>query len=143
MISSKMAAQITMNKATETLNEVILGVFNSYAGRPCFKVKLNQRYQNISYYRFQQYTFRLAKVFIDQDIDPGQRIAIIAENSVEWMASLTAAWLVGAVIVPLRSSLSADLLLHMLQDSGTGLIFLQHEEHLNIIADHLLPPWSY
>ncbi len=119
---------------TQNLNQAILAAMTTYAGQTCFQVKRGTRYQDISYRQFEILTFRLASFFRRQGISKGERVVITANNSVEWMAAYMACLLSGGVAVPLRTSLTGDMLRFILEDSEASIAVLQDEEHIQTIS---------
>lgn len=86
--------------------------------------------------------FRLIKFFKENKLAPGCRIAIVADNSVEWWAMYMATLMFGGIAVPLRTSLSPQMLFCALENSGASLILLQHSRHLEMISEAYLPDLS-
>lgn len=126
-----------MNEQAQNLNQALLAAMDNYAKRTCFQVKQDRRYQNISYWRFQMLTFHMAKFFADQGITNGERVAIVADNCLEWIVAYVACLLSGGVAVPLRTTLAPDTLHFILQDSGTRLVILQNTEHVQALTTTL------
>ena len=67
-------------------------------------------------------------------ITRGDRVAILSENRREWTVADFASLLIGAVVVPLYSTLTAEQIAFMLRDSGARAIFLSNEKHLQKIS---------
>jgi long-chain acyl-CoA synthetase len=63
-------------------------------------------------------------------IRPGDRIAILSENRPEWPMADMASLLLGAVTVPLYTTLTADQSAFALNDSGCRAIFLSSDHQL-------------
>ena len=122
-----------MSQQEQTLNQQLLSVMDSYAGRTCFKVKQGRRYQNISYHRCQHMVFKMARFFSSQGIRKGERVAIVAENSLEWMVTYLACLLSGGVAVPLRTSLATETLHHVLKDSGARIVVLEDQKYIQFV----------
>src|SRR5262245_8568751 len=121
----------------QNLSQRLLVAMDGYAKQTCFQIKPDKRYESISYQQFQHLTFRLAKFLRQQGLSRGERLAIVAENSLSWMVASVAGWLAGGVVVPLRPSLAPDILLAILQDSGSRLAIVQHQPHLEAILSRL------
>lgn len=128
-----------MYEEANNLNQALLAAMTAYAGRTCFQVKQGRRYQNISYHRFQVLAFRLASYFRAQDIIDGERVAIVASNSLEWMVAYVACLLSGGVAVPLRCSLAPDTLRFVLKDCGARVVILEEQEHIETVLASLAP----
>jgi len=128
-----------MSEEMKSLNRCLLAAMNSYAEQACFQIKRGGHYQNVSYRRFQARVFRTIRFFRSQGIVQGERVAIVADNSLEWMVTYVACLLSGGVAVPLRSSLPPDTLRFILQDCGARLAILQEPRHLQNLISHPLP----
>jgi len=124
-----------MKEKVKNIGQALLLAMDKYAGRTCFKVKRDGRYQDITYGEFQKLTFRLAQFFRGQGLAEGDRVAIIVENSPEWMLGYVASLLSGMVVVPLNPLLPAEILRFALQHSGTSLAFFQGREQSRIIEE--------
>jgi long-chain acyl-CoA synthetase len=70
-------------------------------------------------------------------IDRGDRIAILSENRPEWPIADVASLLLGAVTVPLYTTLTAEQIAFLLSDSGCRVIFLSSDQHLRKILSTL------
>lgn len=80
-------------------------------------------------------TSRLARRFLETDgIEPGDRIAIMLPNVVQWPVTWLAAQKAGAVVVPVNSSYQRGDLAFVLQDSGARLV-VTDAEHAELVAD--------
>ncbi len=116
------------------MNQVLLAAMDAYAGRACFQIKRGKRYRSISYRRFQTLTFRLTSFLRRQSVS---RVAVVADNCLEWMIAYVACLLSGGAVVPLRTSLAPDTLHFILRDSSARLVILKDEEHLQAISASL------
>lgn len=123
-----------MSKRSQTLNQRLLEALDAHTDQTCFHIKQRARYHSISYRRFQSRLMRMVDFFRKQGINDGQRVAIAAENSVDWMSTFIACLLSGGVAVPLRPSLAANTLHSILQNSEASLVLLEEEEHVRAVA---------
>src|SRR3954464_5539164 len=80
---------------------------------------------------------RTARLLHSWGIQPGDRIAILSENRPEWPISDIATLLVGAVTVPLYTTLTAEQSAFVLNDSGCRAIFLSSDHQLHKILSVL------
>ena len=124
-----------METEVKNFNQALLAAMDKYAKRTCFKFKRGKRYRKISYRKFEWLLFRVTHFFRLQGISNGERVAIIARNSVECMLAYVASLLSGGVAVPLHASLTSHMLHFILKDSGASLVVLQNEEHIKIVLD--------
>jgi len=122
-----------MNEQAQNLNQALLAAMDTYGRRTCFQVKRGRRYQDISYRRFQTLALRLASFFRHYGLADGERVAIIADNCLEWMVAYVACLLSGGVTVPVPTSLTPDMLCFILQDSGSRLVVVHDERQGHIL----------
>lgn len=83
---------------------------------------------------------RWQRALARENLEPGERVAILLRNSVEWVCFEQAALALGLVIVPLYPSDSADSIAYILEDSAASLLLTgtrQRWETLSRRCDHL------
>ena len=85
----------------QTLSELIENSIRRYGDRPAFGTKTQTHYEWITYSEFGIQLGKLRTLFKRHGVKKGDRIAIIANNSVEFALSIYAAYGLGAVIVPM------------------------------------------
>jgi long-chain acyl-CoA synthetase len=91
----------------------------------------------ISSREFGRRVARTAHMLHSWGIRPGDRVAILSENRPEWPIADVASLLLGAVTVPLYTTLTADQSAFVLNDSGCRAIFLSSAQHLRKILSVL------
>ena len=64
-------------------------------------------------------------------IGKGDRVAILSENRPEWPITDFACFCLGAIVVPIYSTLTAEQTAHILNDSGARLVVVSSERQLN------------
>ncbi|HEY6338173.1 MAG TPA: long-chain fatty acid--CoA ligase [Candidatus Sulfotelmatobacter sp.] len=79
---------------------------------------------------FGQSTIRTARALREWGIGRGDRVAILSENRPEWPMADMATLLLGAVTVPLYTTLTPEQTAFVLNDSGCRVIFVSSELHL-------------
>jgi long-chain acyl-CoA synthetase len=84
----------------------------------------------VSSREFGRSTVRTARALQGWGIRKGDRVAILSENRPEWPIADMAALLLGAVTVPLYTTLTAEQTAFALNDSGCRAIFVSSEIHL-------------
>src|SRR5207244_9055424 len=70
-------------------------------------------------------------------ISRGDRVAILSENRHEWVVADFACMLLGAVVVPIYTTLTAEQTCYMLRDSGARAIFVSSVRHLEKVLSVL------
>ena len=91
----------------------------------------------ISSGEFGQSVARTAAALQQWGIRPGDRIAILSENRPEWPIADMASLLLGAVTVPLYTTLTAEQTAFVLNDAGCRAIFLSLDHHLHKVLSIL------
>ncbi len=70
-----------------------------------------------------------ANGFRSWGVTRGDRVAILSENRHEWMVADLACMLLGAVVVPIYTTLTAEQTAYILRDSGARAIIVSSEKH--------------
>lgn len=80
---------------------------------------------------------RTARALCSWGIQPGDRIAILSENRPEWPIADVSSLLLGAVTVPLYTTLTAEQTAFVLNDSGCRAIFVSSDQQLHKVISIL------
>jgi len=91
----------------------------------------------ISSREFAQKVARTAAALRSWGIHPGDRIAILSENRPEWPVADVSSLLIGAVTVPLYTTLTADQTAFALGDAGCRVIFVSSGQQLHKVISIL------
>jgi long-chain acyl-CoA synthetase len=91
----------------------------------------------ISSREFARSVARTARALHNWGVRPGDRIAILSENRPEWPIADMACLLLGAVTVPLYTTLTAEQSAFVLGDSGCRMIFVSSDQHLHKVLSVL------
>jgi long-chain acyl-CoA synthetase len=86
---------------------------------------------------FGQRVAKIARALHAGGIRQGDRIAVLSENRPEWPMADIASLLLGAVTVPLYTTLTAEQTAFVLHDSGCRTIFLSSDQQLHKILSIL------
>ena len=78
----------------------------------------------------------LAASLSDQGVQPGDRIAVLAMNSLSYLVLYGAVSALGAILVPLNWRLSRDELTYILENSGAFLLFFDRAQSANARVLH-------
>ncbi len=119
-----------------TLNDIFFAAVERDLDRMMLHRDTGQ-WRPISSREFGRSVARTARWLYDREIRAGDRIAILSENRPEWPAADMACLLLGAVTVPLYTTLTAEQTAFVLNDSGCRAIFLSSEQQLRKVASIL------
>ena len=114
-----------------------------------FAIRVNRTPRSIAYrqfdgesgkwreYNWQEMGTRLARwkrALVRENLEPGDRVAILLRNSIEWVCFDQAALAIGLVVVPLYPSDAPDSLAYILEDSGTRLLLVGTQKRWETLA---------
>ena len=99
-----------------------------FANRAVLRAKKSGLYTDILWKDLLVDIKKLGMALIDLGIEPQDRIAILSENRPEWAAADLSSLSIGAVTVPIYTSLTADEIGYILKDSNVKLVFISSPE---------------
>ena len=85
---------------------------------------------SVSSSEFYQSVVGVARALEEWGISKGDRVAILSENRPEWTIADFACLLIGAVVVPVYTTLTGEQMAYMLHDSGARVVFVSTEKQL-------------
>ncbi|MDX9893742.1 MAG: long-chain fatty acid--CoA ligase [Patescibacteria group bacterium] len=102
-----------------------------FSRRPALKFKYHGAYISISFKELNHRVEILAKGLKELGIVKGDRAAILSENRSEWVRSDLAILSLGAITVPVHTTVSAQIIKHVLSDSGSRVVFVSNQQQFN------------
>ncbi|WP_236794648.1 long-chain fatty acid--CoA ligase [Amycolatopsis sp. GM8] len=106
----------------------------SRAESPVLSRKTADGWQDVSYGEFGALVHGLAKGLLAAGINAGDRVLIFGRTSVEWSAADFALLSVGAVVVPVYPTASAEQVRHIVADSGPVACFAETAEQTELVG---------
>jgi long-chain acyl-CoA synthetase len=91
-------------------------------------------WQDITAQHFRDEVLALAKGLLAEGIRFGDRVAIMARTRYEWTLFDFALWAIGAQVVPVYPTSSAEQVCWMMHDSGVSAAIVEHEDHAMTIG---------
>ena len=79
-----------------------------------------------SYTAFVTEIERCARAFVASGLNPGDRVAIWAPNSAEWMFAALGAQMVGGVLVPINTRFKGSEAAYVIERSGASFLFVSN-----------------
>jgi long-chain acyl-CoA synthetase len=113
----------------QTLNDI----FSTIVERRHERVMLAReagRWVPINSQQFYQYVAAVAVALRNWGICKGDRVAILSENRPEWVVTDFASFQLGAVVVPIYATLTAQQTAYILCDSGAKVVVVSTEQQL-------------
>ncbi len=111
-----------------TLNDIFFAVVERES-RVVMMYHTQTGWASISSQDFYRSVAGVARGLREWGIVAGDRVAIIGENRPQWAFADFACLMVGAVVVPLYPSLTAEQSAFVLRDSGARAVFVSNETH--------------
>jgi long-chain acyl-CoA synthetase len=118
-----------MAMTPNTINDIFYGIVDSNRDR-VMTYKQTVKWIPIASRELYRDAVGVARTLASWGIQKGDRIAILSENRPEWALADFGAMLLGAVTVPIYTTLTAEQSAHLLKDSGARVIFLSTADQL-------------
>ncbi len=118
-------AQHLTNQMSElrTINDLFYRIVERKRPRVML-FKQGTKWTPIASHELYRDTVGVAKWLASSGIGKGDRVAILSENRPEWPTAEFATMLLGAVVVPIYSTLTGEQTAYMLRDSGARVVFV-------------------
>ncbi|GHH88614.1 long-chain acyl-CoA synthetase [Streptomyces sulfonofaciens] len=92
------------------------------------------RWNNVTAAEFRDEVLALAKGLLAQGVRFGDRVAIMCRTRYEWTLFDFALWTIGAQVVPIYPTSSAEQVCWMLHDAQVSAAMVEHEDHAMTIG---------
>ncbi|MGV9885247.1 AMP-dependent synthetase/ligase [Streptomyces sp. NPDC003006] len=96
--------------------------------------KTDGRWRDVTAGEFRDEVLALARGLIAQGVRFGDRVAIMSRTRYEWTLFDFALWTIGAQVVPVYPTSSADQVFWMLHDAQVSAAMVEHEDHAMTIG---------
>lgn len=124
------------NVSIESVNDVFFAAVDRDLPRAIlFKRKV--KWHSISSRNLYRYVVGVARALESWGIEKGDRVAIVSENRPEWAMADFACMLIGAVVVPIYPTLTAEQTLVLLNDAGARVVFVSTRDQQRKVASIL------
>ncbi|MBV8454066.1 MAG: long-chain fatty acid--CoA ligase, partial [Deltaproteobacteria bacterium] len=120
-----------METSDQTLAQILEGQAHRYDSRVFLRDKSDRRWRDHSWGSVADRAARLRAGLRSMGIKHGDRVAILCDNSPEWVIVDMAALGLGAIVVPLYTTGGAEETRHVLADSGARLLALDSAQRLS------------
>jgi long-chain acyl-CoA synthetase len=123
------------SKSFKTLNELFLRSIEGSRKQDVFLSKSEGRYRGTSSGEVLAAVAALARAFQGMGVREGDRVALLAENRMEWALADYAILALGAITVPLYSTLLEDDIEYILRDSGSKGVIVSTQDQLGKVLN--------
>lgn len=114
----------------KTINEVFKNRTDKYKDKIAVEKKLNGRWESASWQQYYAASRAVGLGLNALGINRGDRVSILSENRLEWLYADMGTLGVGAVVVPIYTTLLAEEVGYVLKNSGTRTIFVEDRPQL-------------
>jgi long-chain acyl-CoA synthetase len=127
-------------------------VFENAANRPnhvALRRRAGATWRDVTAAQFAAEVTDVARGLIAAGIAPGDRVVVMSKTRYEWTVTDIALFSVGAVVVPIYETSSAEQVQWILSDSGARAAFIETRAHAEIVASvraetpDLLHVWQF
>ena len=126
-----LAAPITAGSLTDSVVEHAV----KHPDQTALRRHVDGTWTDVSAKQFHDEVVALAKGLIAAGIGHGDRIAIMSATRYEWTLADYAGWFVGATVVPIYETSSAEQVEWILSDAGCIGVFLEADRHKQTFAE--------
>jgi long-chain acyl-CoA synthetase len=98
--------------------------------RPALRYRRNGLYRDIPWDAYFARACAAGAALVDSGVRPGDRVGLLAENSVDWLTADMGILAAGGVNVPPHAPLTAKQVQYQLADSGATWLFVSDDEQL-------------
>lgn len=120
----------------QTLNDIFFAIAGGDQPQVMLR-KTARGWEPISSHEFTAKVGGVASALKSWGISRGDRVAILSENRHEWVVTDFACLLLGAVVVPIYTTLTPEQTGYLLRDSGARAVFVSSQKHLEKVASIL------
>ena len=121
----------------QTLAELFLSALAKHPRRDALNYKKDGKWHPISSSEIIACSENIACGLYSLGLRQGDRAAILAANSPEWTMADAGCQFLGAVDVPIYTTLAANSVEYILKDSGAQILFLQNKNYLDRVRENL------
>jgi long-chain acyl-CoA synthetase len=110
----------------DTLPALFRQQADRFGARVAVRYKQLGLYRDLRWHEYADQVSACAASLVHHGIQPGDRVAILSENRLEWLVADMAILSIGAVNVPLHAPLSAKQIEWQLDDAGVKFVFVSN-----------------
>ncbi len=129
------------NQPPATLSEMVQRSFVKFASERCLGAKSAAgNYEFATYAQVAERVRLTAGGLLSLGVNRGDRVAIVSENRPEWAITDLACQMIGAIVVPLFSTLPPPQVQYILHDSGAKVVFVsdtKQKQKIDAIANEI------
>ncbi|MBU0991356.1 MAG: long-chain fatty acid--CoA ligase [Proteobacteria bacterium] len=114
----------------KTINEAFRNRVKKYKGRIAIEKKLNGKWEQASWNKYYECARAVGLALHRENIQKGDKIAILSENRLEWLYTDMGALGAGICVVPIYTTLLSDEVEYIVNHSEAKVIFVENQTQL-------------
>jgi len=115
----------------KTIPEQFFETASQFPNRPALKFKFQKAYITVSFRDLERRVKTLANGLKNLGVETGDRVAIFSENRTEWVRADLATLTIGAITVPIHTTVSPLIIEHVINNSGAQTILVSNQKLFN------------
>ncbi|MFN0085018.1 MAG: AMP-dependent synthetase/ligase [Blastocatellia bacterium] len=120
-----------------TINDLFRQSMERFASNVVMRFRRDKTWQGITGAELRERVWNVALALDREGVNPGDRIALLAESCPEWSLTDYAILAVGAVNVPIYPTQTVDQVAYILRDSGARMLFVSNARQLKRVRQAL------
>ncbi len=120
------------------IRDIVLDMARTFGDKPALQIERGDGYYVVSYNNVLRLSINVAYHLMQQGYTKGDKIAIVGNNSPEWVIAYFAIQIAGCTGVPIDRLLGADEIIHILHDSETKFLFAD-DKYAEILGNDPTP----
>ncbi|MHB1423230.1 MAG: AMP-dependent synthetase/ligase [Gemmataceae bacterium] len=110
--------------------------------RPALRFKRHGLWHDLTWQQYRAESLAAAAALVECGVEPGDRVGMVAENSVDWLIADLAILSAGAINVPPHAPLTARQIQFQLADADINFLFVSNRVQLDKVLEirNQLPP---
>ena len=101
-----------------------------FPGRPALRRRTPDGWETLTYRDYVQRVAEITAGLVEMGVGPSEHVAILSNNRVEWHLADFGSMAVGAAVVPIYQTSSAEQVAYILDHSESRVCFVEGEEFL-------------
>ncbi|MFH1983738.1 MAG: long-chain fatty acid--CoA ligase [Pseudomonadota bacterium] len=114
----------------QTINQVFRNRAETYGDRPAIEKKQGDAWQRATWRQYHTRARAVGMALRDMGVAPGDRVALLAENRLEWLYTDMGTLGIGGCLVPIYATLTADEVAFIVGDAGARVLVVENGEQL-------------
>ena len=113
-----------------TINEVFRNRTHRYGDRVAVEKKRDGAWERASWNQYYDASRAVGMALVSLGVRKGDRVALVSENRLEWLYTDMGSLGIGACLVPVYTSLTAEEVSYITEDSGARVLVVENDEQL-------------